>query len=115
MTMSSIAAILAVALALAAIGYVWSRVMAEGGLSDGTPGSVLDANESVRRIDMSTHTYAAQQAQQELSEHGLTTRLVTLEQGAFGIGLGEHYYIVYNAEDEPHVREIVDRYINDLD
>lgn len=115
MSFSSLAAIIAVVLALSAIAYVWSRVMNEGGLSDGSAGSVLDGNESVRRIDMSTHAYAAQQAHGELTELGVTTKLVTLEQGAFGIGLGEHYYLVYNAEDETQVREVVDHFIADLE
>ena len=114
--MATVFAIAAVVIALSAIAYVW-RSVAGGGhkLSDGTPGSVMDHGEDVRRIDMGQHAYAAQQAHGELTAAGLTTRLVTLESGAFGIGLGEHYYLVYNAEDEEHVRSVVDTYLDEID
>lgn len=112
--MGTVFAILAVIVALTAIVYVWRSVSGGGGLSDGTPGSVMDAGETVRRIDMGTHAYAAQQAHGQLTDAGLTVRLVTLEQGAFGIGLGEHYYLVYNAEDEAQVRTVVDQYLDDI-
>lgn len=77
-------------------------------MSDGTPGSVMDGNEAVRRIDLGTHTYVAQQAHEQLSGEGINCRAVSLEEGAFGIGLGSHHYLVYNAEDEGRVREVVD-------
>jgi hypothetical protein len=116
MSISSVFAILAVALALAAILYVWRRLATEGsGSSDGTPGSVLDASESVRRVDLGQNAYVAQQAQGELSEDGLKTRVVTLESGAFGIGMGEQYYIVYNAEDEARVLAVVDRLLAEFE
>ncbi len=112
--MTTVIIILTVIVALAAIAYVWRSVTA-GGLSDGTPGSVMDAGEDVRRIDMGTHAYAAQQAHAELTEAGFTTKLVTLEQGAFGIGMGDHYYLVYNASDEAEVRAVVDQLLGGLD
>ena len=112
--MSTFIIILTVIVALAAIGYVWRSVTGGPGLSDGTPGSVMDAGEEVRRIDMGTHAYAAQQAHAELSDAGFTTKLVTLEQGAFGIGMGDHYYLVYNASDEAEVKAVVDQLLGDL-
>ena len=113
--MSAVFAVAAVVVGLAAIVYVWRSMTGGPRLSDGTPGSVMDAGEEVRRIDMGHHAYAAQQAHGELSAAGLTTRLVTLEKGAFGIGLGEHYYLVYNAEDEEQVRAVVDDYLDGID
>ena len=113
--MSTIIVLLTVIVALAAIIYVWRSVAGGGGLSDGTPGSVMDAGEEVRRIDMGTHAYAAQQAHSELTDAGFTTKLVTLEQGAFGIGMGHHYYLVYNAPDEAEVRAVVDQLLDGLD
>lgn len=109
MSASGIFAIIAVVVALTAIGYVWSRVAGEPGtMSDGTPGSVMDRGEDVRRIDLGTHTYVAQQAEEQLTGEGFNCRVVSLEQGAFGIGLGDHHYLVYNAEDEDRVRQVVD-------
>lgn len=113
--MSTIIVLLTVVVALAAIGYVWRSVTGGGRLSDGTPGSVMDAGEDVRRIDMGTHAYAAQQAHSELTAAGFTTKLVTLEQGAFGIGMGHHYYLVYNASDEAEVRSVVDQLLDGLE
>lgn len=112
--MGTVFALLAAAVALIAIIYVWRSVMGGPPLSDGTPGSVLDAGEEVRRIDMGTHGYAAQQASAELTMAGFKTKLVTLEQGAFGIGMGERYYLVYNAVDEPDVRAVVEQQLGDL-
>lgn len=112
--MGTVFALLAAVVAITAIVYVWRSVMTGSARSDGTPGSVMDAGEDVRRIDMGGHAYAAQQAQGELQEAGLTTRLVTLEGGAFGIGMGDHYYLVYNAEDEAVVREVVSQYLDDV-
>ncbi|MEM7094966.1 MAG: hypothetical protein AAF567_18335 [Actinomycetota bacterium] len=113
--MTTVIIILTVIVGLSAIIYVWRSMSSGGGLSDGTPGSVMDAGEEVRRIDMGSHAYAAQEAQAELSEAGLVTRLVTLEEGAFGIGMGMHYYLVYNAVDEDQVRAVVDRLLDGLD
>ena len=109
MSASGVVAVIAVLIGLAAIGYVWKRVATEGGsMSDGTPGSVMDANEDVRRIDLGTLSYVAQQAEEQLNDEGYVCRVVSLEEGAFGIGLGSHHYLVYNAADEPRVREVVD-------
>jgi hypothetical protein len=114
MSIGGIAALLAVVIAVAAVGYVWSRTMGEPGtMSDGTVGSVMDGGEDVRRIDLGTHTYVAQQAEEQLTAEGYQCRTVSLEQGAFGIGLGDHHYLVYNAVDEGRVREVVDELLND--
>lgn len=113
--MGAVFAVAAVLLGLAAIVFVWRSMTGGSRLSDGTPGSVMDDGQDVRRIDMGHHAYAAQQAHGELVAAGLTTRLVTLEKGAFGIGLGEHYYLVYNAADEAEVRAVVDTYLEGLD
>lgn len=116
MSIGSIAAIAVAVVAVAAIAYVWSRMMGEPGtMSDGSVGSVMDGGEEVRRIDLGTHTYVAQQANEQLTSEGLTCRTVSLEQGAFGIGLGDHHYLVYNAADEPRVREVVDELLADLE
>jgi len=115
-SVSGVAAIVAVIVAVAAICYVWSQMTNKPGtMSDGTPGSVMDGGESVRRIDLGTHTYVAQQAEEQLTSEGYNCRTVSLEQGAFGIGLGNHHYLVYNAEDEPRVREVVNELLADLD
>ena len=114
MSASGVFAVITVVLALVAIGYVWRRVATEpGSMGDGTPGSVMDANEDVRRIDLGSHTFVAQQAHEQLTHEGFSCRVVSLEQGAFGIGLGDHHYLVYNAEDEPRVREVVDALLGD--
>lgn len=114
MSIGGIAALLAVVVAVAAVGYVWSRTMGEPGtMSDGTVGSVMDGGEDVRRIDLGTHTYVAQQAEEQLTAEGYQCRTVSLEQGAFGIGLGDHHYLVYNAVDEGRVRKVVDELLND--
>jgi len=84
-------------------------------MSDGSVGAVMDGGEAVRRIDLGTHTFVAQQAEEQLTAEGLTCRTVSLEQGAFGIGLGDHHYLVYNADDEPRVREVVDELLADLE
>jgi len=84
-------------------------------MSDGSVGSVMDSGEQVRRIDLGTHTFVAQQAEEQLTAEGLKCRSVSLEQGAFGIGLGDHHYLVYNADDEPRVREVVDGLLGDVD
>lgn len=102
-------------MAVVAIAYVWSRMMAEPGtMSDGSVGAVMDGGEAVRRIDLGTHTYVAQQAEEQLKNEGYSCRTVSLEQGAFGIGLGDHHYLVYNADDEDRVREIVDALLEDV-
>jgi len=82
-------------------------------MGDGTPGSVMDANEEVRRIDLGTHTYVAQQAHEQLVDEGISCRVVSLEEGAFGIGLGSHHYLVYNADDQDRVRQVVDTLLSD--
>jgi len=116
MSIGGIAAILVGIIAVASIAYVWSRMMGEPGtMSDGSVGSVMDGGESVRRIDLGTHTYVAQQAEELLTGEGLTVRTVSLEQGAFGIGMGNRHYLVYNADDEPRVREVVDSLLADVD
>lgn len=116
MSFGAIAAILAALIAVSAIGYVWSRMMAEPGtMSDGSVGAVLDGGEAVRRIDLGTHTFVAQQAEETLTNEGYSCRTVSLEQGVFGIGLGDHHYLIYNAEDEPRVREVVDLLLFDLE
>ena len=114
MSIGGFAAIVAGIVAVAAIAYVWSRMMSNPGtMSDGSVGAVMDGGESVRRIDLGTHTYVAQQAEEQLTSEGLTCRTVSLEQGAFGIGLGDHHYLVYNADDEGRVREVVDELLAD--
>ncbi len=116
MTLGGIAAIIAAIVAVAAIAYVWSRMTSEPGtMSDGSVGAVMDGGEEVRRIDLGTHTYVAQQAEEQLTSEGLNCRTVSLEQGAFGIGLGDHHYLVYNADDEPRVREVVNELLADLE
>lgn len=116
MSFSAVAAILATVLAFAAIAYVWSRMMNEKGtMSDGSVGSVLDGNEDVRRIDLGTHLYVAQKAEEQLTAEGYRCRTVALQSGVFGIGLGDHHYLVFNAEDEPRVREVVDELLFELD
>ena len=116
MSLGAVAAILAGVVAVIAIAYVWSRMMAEPGtMSDGSVGSVMDGGEAVRRIDLGKHTFVAQQAEEQLSSEGLTCRTVSLEQGAFGIGLGDHHYLVYNADDEVRVRQVVDELLADLE
>lgn len=115
MSFSSIVVLVTVIVAFASIAYVWRSLVTTGGsIGDGTPGSVLDASESVRRVDLGTHTFVAQQAQAEMVELGLTTKLITLEQGAFGIGQGEQYFLVYNAEDEAQVLPVIDRLLEDV-
>lgn len=115
-SIATIAAIVAGVVAVAAIAYVWSRMMSEPGtMSDGSVGSVMDGGEEVRRIDLGTHTYVAQQAEEQLTADGVKCRTVSLEQGAFGIGLGSHHYLVYNAEDEARVRAVVDELLADLE
>lgn len=97
--------ILALLIGVAAIWFIWATVTGNG----------PEGDDDVRRIDMGTNAYAAQQAHGELTEAGLTTRIVTLESGAFGIGMGEQYFIVYNTEDEAAVRPVAERYLRDLD
>ena len=114
MTLGGIAAIIAAVVAVTAIAFVWSQMMSNPGtMSDGSVGAVMDGGEDVRRIDLGTHTYVAQQAEEQLTAEGLTCRTVSLEQGAFGIGLGDHHYLVYNAEDEDRVRLVVDELLED--
>ena len=116
MSIGAIAGIIAGVVAVAAIAYVWSTMMnSPGTMSDGSVGSVMDSGEQVRRIDLGTHTFVAQQAEEQLTAEGLKCRSVSLEQGAFGIGLGDHHYLVYNANDEPRVREVVDGLLGDVD
>ena|GEM_PF-1029077 len=116
MSIGAIAGIIAGIVAVAAIAYVWSSMMNNPGtMSDGSVGSVMDSGEQVRRIDLGTHTFVAQQAEEQLTAEGLKCRSVSLEQGAFGIGLGDHHYLVYNADDEPRVREVVDGLLGDVD
>lgn len=116
MSVSGVAAILAGVIAFAAIAYVWSRMVNEkGAMSDGTVGSVMDGNEDVKRVDLGTHLYVAQKAEEQLADEGYTCRTVTLESGAFGIGLGDHHYLVFNASDETRVREVVDELLFELD
>jgi hypothetical protein len=113
--LGAVAAIVAGVVAVVAIAYVWSRMMAEPGtMSDGSVGSVMDGGETVRRIDLGTHTYVAQQAEEQLKSEGYSCRTVSLERGAFGIGLGDHHYLVYNAEDEDRVRDIVNALLEDV-
>ena len=113
MSIGGIAAIIAGIIAVAAIAYVWSQMMSSSGtMSDGSVGSVMDKGEEVRRIDLGTHTYVAQQAQEQLTAEGYSCRAVSLEQGAFGIGMGDHHYLVYNAEDEDRVRVVVDELLD---
>jgi len=115
-SIGAIAGIIAGIVAVAAIAYVWSSMMNNPGtMSDGSVGSVMDSGEQVRRIDLGTHTFVAQQAEEQLTAEGLKCRSVSLEQGAFGIGLGDHHYLVYNADDEPRVREVVDGLLGDVD
>ncbi len=115
MSLGAVAAIIAGIVAVVAIAYVWSRMMAEPGtMSDGSVGAVMDGGEAVRRIDLGTHTYVAQQAEEQLKSEGYSCRTVSLEQGAFGIGLGDHHYLVYNADDEDRVRDIVDALLEDV-
>jgi len=115
-SIGGVAAIIVGVIAVASIAYVWSRMMSEPGtMSDGSVGSVMDGGEAVRRIDLGTHTYVAQQAEEQLTGEGFTVRTVSLEQGAFGIGLGDHHYLVYNAEDEDRVREVVNSFLDDVD
>ena len=114
MSLGGIAAIIAGIIAVVAIAYVWSQMMSNPGtMSDGSVGSVMDGGEEVRRIDLGAHTYVAQQAEEQLTGEGYSCRTVSLERGAFGIGLGDHHYLVYNAEDEGRVREIVDELLAD--
>ena len=116
MSLGALAAIIAGVVAVVAVAYVWSRMMAEPGtMSDGSVGSVMDGGEAVRRIDLGAHTYVAQQAEEQLTNEGLNCRTVSLERGAFGIGLGDHHYLVYNADDEDRVRQVVDELLDDLD
>ena len=115
MSLGAVAAIVAGIVAVVAIAYVWSRMMAEPGtMSDGSVGAVMDGGEAVRRIDLGTHTYVAQQAEEQLKSEGYSCRTVSLEQGAFGIGLGDDHYLVYNADDEHRVRDIVDALLDDV-
>jgi hypothetical protein len=113
--LGAVAAIVVGIVAVVAIAYVWSRMMAEPGtMSDGSVGSVMDGGETVRRIDLGTHTYVAQQAEDQLKSEGYSCRTVSLERGAFGIGLGDHHYLVYNAQDEDRVRDIVNALLEDV-
>jgi len=113
--LGAVVAIVAGIVAVVAIAYVWSRMMAEPGtMSDGSVGSVMDGGEVVRRIDLGTHTYVAQQAEEQLTTEGYSCRTVSLERGAFGIGLGDHHYLVYNAEDEDHVRDVVNALLENV-
>ena len=114
MTLGGIAAIIAAVVAVTAIAFVWSQMMSNPGtMSDGSVGAVMDGGEDVRRIDLGTHTYVAQQAEEQLKAEGYKCRTVSLEQGAFGIGLGDHHYLVYGAEDEDRVRLVVDELLED--
>jgi len=87
----------------------------KGTMSDGSVGSVMDRGDDVRRIDLGSHTYVAQQAEEQLTAEGFACRAVSVEQGAFGIGLGDHHYLVYNAPDEDRVRQVVDVLLADID
>ena len=114
MTLGGIAAIIAAVVAVTAIAFVWSQMMSNPGtMSDGSVGAVMDGGEDVRRIDLGTHTYVAQQAEEHLKSEGYKCRTVSLEQGAFGIGLGDHHYLIYNAEDEDRVRAVVNEFLED--
>jgi len=99
--------------AAASIVFVWQSVRGST-LSDGTPGSAMDAGEDVRRIDMGPHVYAAQRAHGQLNDSGVETRIVSLDRGTFGLGLGQHHYLVYGADDEAAVRTVVDRLLDDV-
>ncbi len=115
MSLGGIAAIIAAIVAVAAIAYVWSQMMSNpGAMSDGSVGAVMDGGEDVRRIDLGTHTYVAQQAEEQLKSEGYNCRTVSLERGAFGIGLGDHHYLVYDAEDEDRVRAVVNELLEDF-
>ncbi len=112
--MSGLVAIVTVVIVLAAIGYVWFRLSTDASNSaDGSAGSVLDAGEEVRRVDLGTNTFVAQEAHATLESEGIKCRTVSLEDGAFGIGMGEHWYLVYNAEDEARVLTVVDELLED--
>lgn len=114
--MTALIILLVVVVALAAIAYVWrSLAGGEPTVRDRQPGAVLDAGSEVRQVDLGVHTYVAQQAHGELDEQGIQTRVVEFEEGAIGIGMGMHYFLVYNAADEPAVLAVVDRLLEDVD
>lgn len=73
------------------------------------------ASDDVRRFDMGAFDVAAQQAQAELEQDGIQTRVVSLESGAVGLGLGLKHYLVYNAEDEVAVSETVGRIMREFE
>jgi len=101
--MGTLAVIFAFVVGITAIIYIWAVLTGRSATPD----------DDVRRVDMGTNAYAAQQAHQTLGEAGLQTRVVELEEGAFGIGLGIRHYLVYNAEDEVAVRTVVDELLDD--
>lgn len=105
-----------VVLALAAIGFVW-RSVASGAptVRNREAGAVLDADSEVRQVDLGVHTYVAQKSHAELAEQGVKTRVVEFEEGAIGIGMGLHYFLVYNADDEPAVLAVVDKLLAEVD
>lgn len=105
-----------VVLALAAIGYVWRSVSTGGPtVRDRQPGAVLDADSDVRQVDLGVHTYVAQQSHAELADQGIQTRVVEFEEGAIGIGMGMHYFLVYSAPDEPQVLSVVEKLLEEVE
>lgn len=87
-----------------AVFVVWSQMTG----SDKTA-------EDVRRVDMGPFDVAAQQAQAELEQDGIQTRVVMLESGAVGLGLGMKHFLVYNTVDEEEVNAVVSRIMRDFE
>lgn len=108
--------LVAVIVTLAAIGYVWRSVSTGAPtIRNRQPGAVLDANSEVRQVDLGVHTYVAQQAHAELTAQEIQTRVVEFEEGAIGIGMGMHYFLVYNAADEVTVLAAVDKLLAEVE
>lgn len=114
--MTGIIILAVVVLSLVAIGYVW-RSVATGSptVRNREAGAVLDSGSEVRQVDLGVHTYVAQQSHAELEAQGIQTRVVEFEEGAIGIGMGMHYFLVYNAADEPAVLAVVDNLLGQVE
>lgn len=85
---------------VAAAAFIWTQL--------GDRAAARREADPIRRIDLGTNALAAQQAEADLTEAGLTVRIVTMEHGAFGAGMGLQHFLVYNVEDHDQVQAVVD-------
>lgn len=102
--MPYIAGFIIAALCLWALFYV---------ATSGRRGKASSQESEIRRIDLGVNNFAAQSAESILSDKGLSCRLVSMEQGAFGIGNPPKWYLVYEAQDEPEVVAVLQDLLQD--